>query len=82
MKENAMKNLTLSISDETLDAVRIYAAERKTTVNAIVRSHLEQIARNRLRAKEAMAELRRMSETTEARLGPNYKFDRASLYER
>lgn len=77
-----MKNITLAIEDETLDAVRIYAAERKTTVNAIVRGHLEQIARNRLRAKEAMAELRRMSEKTEARLGPNYKFDRASLYER
>lgn len=77
-----MKNLTLSVDDELLDAVRLYAAEHRTTVNSIVRKHFEQIARNRSRAKEAMAELRRMSETTNARLGADYRFDRDSLYER
>ena len=32
--------------------------------------------------KEAMAELRRMSESSNARLGADYKFDRDSLYDR
>ena len=77
-----MKNITLAIEEEILDAVRIYAAERKTSVNAVVRDYLTNIARNRSRAKEAMAELRKMSETTGARLGPGYVFDRDSLYDR
>ena len=77
-----MKNITLSINERTLDAARIFAAERKTTVNALVRDYLEQIARQKTRAKEAMGELRRMSESSNARLGADYKFDRDSLYDR
>ena len=77
-----MKNITLAVDEETLDTVRVYAAEHKTTINGLVRKYFEQIVRNRLRAKEAMAELRKMSETSEARLGPDYKFDRESLYDR
>ena len=77
-----MKNITLAIEEKTLDEVRVYAAKRSTTVNALVRQHLEQIARNEGRAREAIAELRRMSEATEARLGPDYKFDRTAIYER
>ncbi len=77
-----MKNITLAVDEKTLDAVRVYAAERKTTINAVVREYLDQIARNRLRAKEAMMELRRISETSNARLGPGYRFDRNSLYDR
>lgn len=77
-----MKNITLAVDEKLLDEVRVIAAQRNTTVNALVRLHLEQIARNENRAREAIAELRRMSETTEARLGPDYTFDRAELYER
>jgi hypothetical protein len=77
-----LKNITLAIDETILDQVRVIAAKRNTTVNALVRLHLEQIARNENRAREAIAELRRMSEITEARLGPNYKFDRAETYER
>ncbi len=77
-----MKNITLAIEEEILDAARVVAAERKTTVNALVRDYLAQVVRQKARAKEAMAELRRMSETSEARLGADYKFDRDSLYDR
>jgi serine/threonine-protein kinase RIO1 len=77
-----MSNITLNMPDEVLDEARVYAAERKTTVNALVRNYLTSITSQRKRAKEAMAELRVMSEKTESRLGPNFKFDRASLYER
>ena len=61
-----MKNLTLAIDDALLERVRVIAAERKTTVNQLVRLHLEQIARNEDRAKEAIADLRRMSLTGDA----------------
>lgn len=77
-----MSNITLNVPDEVLDDARVYAAERKTTVNALVREYLVNIGTRRKRAKEAMAELRKMSETTTSDLGPDYKFDRASLYER
>lgn len=77
-----MKNITLSVDERVLDKVRVVAAKRNTTVNALVRLHLEQIARNEDRARVAIAELRRMSETTEARLGPDYRFNRAATYER
>ena len=38
----AMKNITLAIDDEVLAKVRAYATEQKTTVNAIVRQHLDE----------------------------------------
>ena len=77
-----MSNITLNMPDDVLDEARVYAAERKTTVNALVRNYLTSITTQRKRVKQAMAELREMSEKTESRLGPNYKFDRASLDER
>jgi hypothetical protein len=77
-----MSNITLNVPDEILDEARVFAAERKTTVNALVRDYLISVTSQRKRAKEAMAELRKMSETTKSDLGPNFKFDRASLYER
>jgi serine/threonine-protein kinase RIO1 len=77
-----MSNITLNMPDEVLDEARIYAAERKTTVNALVRTYLTSITTQRKRVKQAMAELREMSEKSESDLGPDYKFDRASLYER
>ncbi|MDP8997672.1 MAG: hypothetical protein M3O03_11840 [Pseudomonadota bacterium] len=77
-----MSNITLNVPDEVLDEARVFAAERKTTVNALVRDYLISVTSQKKRAKEAMAELRKMSETTKSDLGPNFKFDRASIYER
>jgi plasmid stability protein len=77
-----MSNITFNLPDEVLDDVRVIAAERKTTVNAMVRDYLTGLSRQKNRAKEAMAELRRMSEVSKSDLGPGFKFDRASLYER
>jgi hypothetical protein len=77
-----MKNITLSVDDKDLEAVRIYAAERQTTVNALVRDYLGQLARQRRQAQAAMARLRKLSEESTAELGPDYRFDRDSLYER
>ena len=77
-----MSNITLNMPDEVLDEARVFAAERKTTVNALVRDYLISITSQRKRAKQAMAELKEMSLKTKSDLGPNWKFDRASLYER
>ena len=77
-----MSNITLNVPDEVLDEARVFAAERKTTVNALVRDYLISVTSQKKRAKQAMAELHEMSLKTESRLGPDWKFDRASLYER
>jgi hypothetical protein len=65
-----MKNITLSIDDKILAAARRYAAKRDTTVNGIVREHLEQIARNEERWQEAAERLQKLSESSNARIGP------------
>ena len=77
-----MKNITLAIDDGVLDKVRKYAAKHETTVNAIVREHLEQIAKNNDRLKQAVEQMRRLSENSTARLGPDYKWNREDCYER
>jgi hypothetical protein len=78
----SMKNITLAVDEEVLEAVRVYAAEHKTTVNALVRGYLAQLAQQRQRARDAMSRLRRLSLESRAELGPDYKFDREGLYER
>lgn len=40
-----MKNITLSVDDETYRLARIAAAERNTTVSALVRDYLRSVAR-------------------------------------
>lgn len=77
-----MKNINLAIDDAVWDRVRRYAASRDTTVSAIVREHLEQIAKNEDRLKQVVGELRRMSQTSNAELGPDYKWNREDCYER
>ena len=65
-----MKNLTLALDDTLLDEVRTIAANKKTTVNAMVREFLHHVAQQESRAESAMRELARMSERTNAKLGP------------
>ena len=40
-----MKNITLAIDEKLLEEVRIYAARQQTSVNALVRAHLETLVR-------------------------------------
>jgi hypothetical protein len=76
-----MKNITLSVDDEVLAEVRRYAAARNTTVNGIVRQHLESIAASENRARQAIQELREMSDRSPAEVGP-LTWKRDDLYER
>jgi hypothetical protein len=39
-----MRNITVSVDDETYTRARIAAAERDTSVSALVRAYLEQLA--------------------------------------
>jgi hypothetical protein len=37
------RNVTMAFEDDVLDGLRVYAAERKTTVNALFRAHAKEL---------------------------------------
>ena len=76
-----MKNITLSVDENVLSAVRRHAAERNSTVNALVREFLASLAAHEDRAKRARARLRQLSATTQGRLGKK-TWTREDLHER
>ena len=77
-----MKNITLAIEDEVLEKARIVAAEKKTTVNAMVREFLAEVANRDERLAEARRELLELMRTSTARMRPDFKFDRDETHER
>ena len=77
-----MKNITLAIDDEVLDRVRIVAAEKKTTVNALVREFLADLAGRDERLAEARKQLLRLMDTSKGRMAPDWTFDREDTHER
>ena len=77
-----MKNITLAIEDDILDKVRVVAAEKKTTVNAMVREFLADIAGRDERREKARRELLELMRTSTARIRPDFKFDRDETHER
>jgi hypothetical protein len=64
-----MKNVTLSVDQDVLLAVRKYAAERNSSVNALVREFLTDIAQREDRAKKARRRIRELSDRSTARIG-------------
>lgn len=64
-----MKNITLSVDEKVLDVVRRRAAEQNSSVNALVRDYLANLAAQENRATRARARLRKLSEGSEGRLG-------------
>jgi hypothetical protein len=76
-----MKNITLSVDDEVLAAVRRVAAERNSTVNALVREYLGNLAAHDDRAKRARVRLRELSQRSHGRLGKK-TWSREELHER
>jgi hypothetical protein len=77
-----MRNITLAIEDEVLDKVRIVAAEKKTTVNALVREFLADLANRDERLAEARKQLLRLMDTSKGRMAPDWEFDREETHER
>ena len=64
-----MKNITLSVDENVLATVRRHAAERDSTVNALVRDFLTNLAAHEDRAKSARVRLRQLSAQSQGRLG-------------
>jgi predicted transcriptional regulator len=77
-----MKNLTLAIDDEILDKVRIVAAHKRTTVNAMVRGFLAEVAGRDEQLAEAKKQLLQLIDASEGRMAPDWKFDREETHER
>ena len=75
-----MKNLTLAVHDDFLDRVRVIAAERKTTVNGLVREYLGKLANEEARLADTRKRLRELMDNSTAELGPDYVWDRGEIY--
>lgn len=76
-----MKNLTLAIDGTLLDAARVYAAKRGTTVNAMVRDYLLGIAQQEDRYTRARRRIDELAERSGAEVGP-ITWKRDDLYDR
>ncbi len=76
-----MANLTLSIDDELLKRARIRALEQDTSVNALVRRFLEDLAAG-ISAQVGIEGFLAMTESIHAGSGPGgHKWTRDELYE-
>jgi cysteinyl-tRNA synthetase len=76
-----VKNITLNVDEKVLAAARRLAAERNSTVNALVREYLTNLAMHEDRAGRARARLTQLSERSKGRLGKK-TWTRAGLHER
>lgn len=76
-----VKNITLSVDENVLATVRRRAAERNSTVNALVRDYLTRLAAHDARANRARARLRQLSKESQARLG-KITWSREQLHDR
>jgi len=77
-----MKNITLAIEDEILDRARIVAAEKRTSINAMVREFLAEVGKREDRIAAARRELLHLMDTSEGRMAPGWRFDRDETHER
>jgi hypothetical protein len=76
-----MKNITLSVDEKVLAAVRRRAAEQNSSVNALVRDYLTNLAAQDDRARGARERLRELSSRSEGRLGKK-TWARTDLHDR
>ncbi len=76
-----MKNVTLSVDEKTLAAVRRYAVQHDTSLNRLVREFLAGIANRHDAAGSVRQRLRELSDGSPARLGAD-RPERNELHER
>jgi hypothetical protein len=76
-----MRNITLSVDEKVLAVVRRHAAERNSSVNALVRDYLTNLATQEDRADNARAHLRELSARSPGRLGKK-SWTRDNLHDR
>jgi hypothetical protein len=77
-----VKNITLAIDERILDKARVVAAQKRTTVNAMVRDFLTEIAGREEKLARSRRGLLRLMRTSEGRMAPNAKFGREDSHER
>ena len=77
-----MKNITLAIEEDILERARVVAAEKKTTVNAMVRDFLTDIASRDERQRKARDALLQLMDNSKGRMRPDFNFDREETHER
>ena len=63
-----MKNITLAIDEDVLERARLVAAEQKTTVNAMVREFLADVAGRDERLQKAREGLRELMRNSKGRM--------------
>ena len=76
-----MKNITLSVDEKVLSAVRQHAAAHSTSVNRLVREYLGEIARRENRARTVRRRMRALSNRSGAKIG-RASWTREELHER
>jgi hypothetical protein len=76
-----MKNITLAVDEDVLHAVRRYAASNNTTVNALVRGALEEVAERARRLESEWDDLFALADREGAR-GRPATASRDDLHER
>jgi hypothetical protein len=75
------KKIRLRLDEKLFALVRRYAAERSSSVNALVRDYLANLAAHEDRADTARLRLRELSTRSQGRLGKK-AWTRDDLYER
>lgn len=76
-----MKNVTLAIDESLLREARRIAADRGTTLNAMIREFLEEVAERESKAVRARERIIELCRDTRAEVGPR-TWTREDLHER
>ena len=76
-----MKNVTLALKEATLREARRIAAERSTSLNAMIREFLEELTRRESRAAQARRRIAELCRQSRAEAGPR-AWTRDELHER
>lgn len=75
------KNITLSVDDDVLDTIKLVAAKRRTSVNAMVRDFFAGIAKAEDRTERARRRLLELAKESKAEVG-EVTWKREDLYDR
>ena len=76
-----MKNVTLALDESLLREVRQIAADRSTSLNAMIRGFLEELAARESHAAQARKRIVELCRATRAEVGPR-TWTRDDLHER
>ena len=76
-----MKNVTIALDESLLREARRIAADRSTTLNAMIRGFLEELTEHESQAVKARRRIVELCRKSEARVGPR-TWSRDELHER